>query len=452
MLAVLQIHLWRQRGDILVFLPGQEDIDGLKRILTEKREQLKSRKRGETKAVPGEIALPQLEAVDDLVVRAIYAALPYEEQQLAFEATPPGCRKVILATNIAETSITIPGIRFVVDTGLMKLKICHAHTGLELLKLVETSKASARQRAGRAGREGPGEVFRLYMEADYDKMPEQTPPEILRCEMASVYLHLRCQGIEMLGFPLVTEPPKDGLKKAAQLLSRLGALDTAGQLTEVGRKLSALPIHPLQGYFLLMSVELECISEVLSIVAMLSAETPILVSTRDEAGPGNKAPTGPIWHEDGDHLALLQVYRQWNKAAKRREFARQHGLNSAALEHATEVREQLKELVQKAWGVKHISSCGGPAKWATVRRCLLKACWTQVAKLDEVTQSSYTTIISRQTAKIHPSSALTRQGKRPMCIVFHELVTTSRNYLRTVTEVDPTWLVELCPQHFAMSS
>jgi len=386
-------------------------------------------------------------AAEDFIVRPIFASLPFDQQELVFEPAPPGCRKVVLATNIAETSITIPGIRYVIDTGFMKLKACHPRTGVEMLCTVETSRASASQRAGRAGREAPGEAYRLYVEAELTRMPSQTPAEILRCEMSSVYLQLKALGIEKVpSFPLVDRPPQEALVKAAHFLCRIGALDRRDGLTDVGRRLAMLPIHPLHSFCLLLAFEFECVAEMLTIVAMLSTETPFFAAARGRRELA--AASKPLLHEDGDHLTLLSMYSKWNKHAHRQTFAREHCLNHGALERAATIRKQLKELLQQAWGAKQISSCGGPKNWAVVRRCLLKACFMQTARRDDVHSTAYLTLLTRQVAKLHPSSALFRKWPPPACVVYSELVTTTRNYLRTVTEVDPTWLAELCPQHF----
>lgn len=459
LIAILQIHVFRKPGDVLVFLPGQEDIDGLQRLLEERRQLIATRRR-EAADQPvfghgaGALSSPQDSGplsrdVGDFVVRPIFAALPFDQQELVFQAAPPGCRKIVLATNIAETSITISGIRFVVDTGLVKMKLCHPQTGVEILQLVETSKASAQQRAGRAGREAAGEVYRLYVESEFGKLPAHTPAEILRCELASIYLQLKTLGIANVAkFPLVDRPPQEALVKAAHFLCRIAALDrSTGDLTEIGRKLAVLPIHPLYAYLLLISTEFECVAEALTIVAMLSTETPFFASKKGRQEVASAA--RPVLHEDGDHLSLLSMYTQWKKHSQPKSFAHQHELNHAALERAAAIRQQLKELVTTTWKTQ-VSSCGGPKNWMVVRRCLLKACFTQTARLDEVSGNTYLTLLSRQEAKLHPSSVLFRKRPLPQCVVYAELVTTSKNYLRTVTEVDPAWLVELCPQHFSV--
>lgn len=308
---------------------------------------------------------------------------------------------------------------------------------------METSRASADQRAGRAGREAPGEVYRLFVEGEYQKMPAQTPAEIVRCEMAAVYLQLKALGVGNIAeFPLMDRPPKQTMVKAAQLLCRLGALERDNTLTDLGQKLAVMPITPLFGFFLLTAVQFECLAEALTLVAMLSTDTPVFARSEKAALE--------LHHEDGDHLTLLAVYSQWSKHNDRRDFEKKYGLNHNVLERASAIRSQLKDLVRTAWGVENITSCGGPKHYTVVRRCLVKACFTQLARIDEVNARNYSTLIGRQEAKIHPSSVLARRRRLPAVVVYNELVTTSRNYLRTVTEVHPSWLNELCPQYFSL--
>ncbi|CAK8997293.1 unnamed protein product [Durusdinium trenchii] len=321
------------------------------------------------------------------------------------------------------------------------------HTGVEMLRTVETSQASALQRAGRAGREAPGEVFRLYVESEYHKMPVQTPAEILRCEMAEVYMQLKALGVaKVVGFPLVDKPPREALEKAAHFLCRIGALDTRDDLTDLGRKLATMPVSPLYAHCLHVSFEFECTAEILSIVAMLSADAQIFITSKKERD-GAKAKA--FHHEDGDHLCLLSAFSQWKKHQHQKAFASQNGLNHAALEKSVTIRNQLKDVLHQAWGASQIPSCGGPKNWMTVRRCLLKGLFTQTARRDEVNQNSYRTFLSRQEARLHPSSVLHRRQPPPPCVVYTELFVTAKSYLRTVTEVDPAWLPELCPRFFS---
>merc|ERR1712137_174705 len=280
-------------------------------------------------------------------------------------------------------------------------------------------------------------------EGEYSKMLPQTPAEILRTEMAQVYLQLRSLGIEdVSNFPLVDPPPREALVKAVQLLRRIGALDHCNVVTEVGKKISMMPIHPLYSYILFVAVEFKCMAEALTIVSMLSTETPFFFSHKNNAAPRGSR---ELLCQDGDHLSLLTIFSGWKRHAQPKIFASQHGLNHTALERALAIRTQLKELVQTSWCMP-ITSCGGEKNYVTVRRCLLKACFTHTARLDELNQTLYTTMISHQQAKLHPSSVLFQNQPPPLCVVFDELITTSKNYIRTVTAVDPAWLTELCPQ------
>jgi HrpA-like RNA helicase len=280
-------------------------------------------------------------------------------------------------------------------------------------------------------------------------MPAHTPPEILRCEASSVFLQLKALGIENIAqFPLVDKLPKEALVKAALFLTRIGALDRHGKLTEVGRKLSLLPIHPRLGFLLLSSWEFQCSAEILSLVAMLSAESPSFFTGQGRDGAVARA-SRPLLHEDGDHLTLVAIYSQWSKHSKKRDFVRQYCLNETALERAASIRKQLKEIVMSSWGKQHVPSCGGAKHYDIIRRCMLKACFMQAARVEDIGGTAYQTLVTRQEAKIHPSSVLFRRMPLPPCVVFNEMVTTKKNYLRTVTAVDPEWFAELCPQHFS---
>ena len=189
MVTILQIHKKPEPGDILVFLTGQEEIENMEKLLIEQTKDLKSDLK--------------------LMVCPIFSSLPSAQQALIFEKTPAGCRKVVLSTNIAETSITISGIRFVVDTGMVKIRGFNPKTGIETLNVSPISRASANQRAGRAGREAPGFCYRLYTEASFNTLDSETIPEIKRCNLASVILLLKSSGIEdIVSFDFMDKPSR----------------------------------------------------------------------------------------------------------------------------------------------------------------------------------------------------------------------------------------------------
>ena len=235
LVTVLQIHKERPDGDILVFLTGQEEIENMEKLLNE-----------HARALPAEC--------DKLLVCPIFASLPTSQQAKVFDKAPANTRKVILSTNIAETSITISGVRYVVDTGMVKVRSFNPKTGIESLSIQPVSKASANQRAGRAGREAPGTCFRLFTEKAFKSLPEETEPEIKRCNLAMVLLLLKASGIDDLtSFDFMDKPSRDSLVGALETLYALGALSEAGSLTSLGRQMAMFPLEPTFAKVLILS-------------------------------------------------------------------------------------------------------------------------------------------------------------------------------------------------------
>jgi ATP-dependent RNA helicase DHX8/PRP22 len=257
LMTVMQIHLSEPEGDILVFLTGQEEIDTAAEILFGRMKQL------------GALA-------PELIVLPVYGAQPSEMQSRIFEPAPPGSRKCVIATNIAEASLTIDGIVYVVDPGMSKQKVYNPRMGMDALVVTPISQASAQQRAGRAGRTQAGKCYRLYTEdAFHNEMLPNTVPEIQRANLGNVVLQLKAMGInDLLGFDFMDPPPVATLVSAMQSLFTLGALDEEGLLTRLGRKMAEFPLEPQLSKILITSVELGCTDEILTIVAMLSVENP----------------------------------------------------------------------------------------------------------------------------------------------------------------------------------
>ena len=226
--SVLQIHVTQPLGDVLVFLTGQEEIEAAQEMLLERTRKLGSK-------------------VKELLILPIYSTLPTDLQAKIFEPTPPGARKVVLATNIAETSLTINGIIYVIDAGFGKQNTFNARTGMESLVVTPISKASANQRAGRAGRVAPGKCFRLYTAWAYkNELEDSTVPEIQRTNLGNVVLLLKSLGInDLLHFDFMDPPPHETLVLALEQLYALGALNHAGELTTLGRKMAEFPVDPL---------------------------------------------------------------------------------------------------------------------------------------------------------------------------------------------------------------
>lgn len=415
LLTVLQLHLEEPPGDVLVFLPGQEDIDALHTLLQEKRQILKraGRKRAYHVMV-GENAYKLPDVVQDLHICPIYAALPYAQQLWAFNKTPPTTRKVILATNIAETSLTLPGVHYVVDCGLSKQRIFQPKTGLEALQIQPIAKANADQRAGRAGREAPGKCYRLYTEDIFDKFRDQPVPELMRCDLSQVYLEMKVIGVrspETFGY--MDPPSPDLLQKAKHTLQRLGGLDDESHLTELGRSLGALPLPPLLARLVVDSLGLECTAEVLTLASMLATDA-VLYTPRNLAGMALKAfetARRQIQHPEGDHLTLVNVYQLWENTEDRHALCKDFYLHYNALKRAELIRAQLKDVLIRSLKLKTISSCGSRKEWTRVLQCLVQAQWLHLAKLHS-NGKTYITEIGRQEVSLHPCSVLF--GTKPL--------------------------------------
>jgi HrpA-like RNA helicase len=236
LISILQIHISDEddgfkNGDILVFLPGQEDIEDLQELLLQKMEKLSSK----------------------YEIFPLYSAMPNKEQMKIFK--PSDKRKIILATNIAETSITIKNIKYVVDTGYCKLRNYMSKTGIDTLQVCKISKNSAIQRAGRAGRESRGKCFRLYTESEFTEMPDFTLPEIQRVNLKNLVLQLKSIGIDdPANFDFIDKPSKESFSKAYEELMKFGALDFAFNLTDLGKKMSILPVEPIYAKILIVKI------------------------------------------------------------------------------------------------------------------------------------------------------------------------------------------------------
>ncbi|KAJ7465260.1 P-loop containing nucleoside triphosphate hydrolase protein [Mycena latifolia] len=353
--AFFQIHVDQPPGDVLIFLPGQEDIESLEKAVALFARQLPA-------------------GTPDVLVVPMFAALQGHQMQKIFAATPRGARKCILATNIAETSITIPGVRYVIDTGKSKEKRYLAGSsggGFDTLLTRDITKSSAMQRAGRAGREGPGFCYRLYTEDAFLAMAPTAEPEILRCSLAQSMLQLLCLGQDMQELELMDAPDVDAISSALRTLFLLGALDSRRALTPLGRAMAAFPLEPAHARALLASKELACTSEVLDIVSVLAASASPFVDAAEQRA-AIAAARRKFVHPAGDHLTILNAVRAYAAVAgdedgggggdkvgrsARKEWARAHFVNERALREAREIRAQLCVICRRE-GLDASASCG----------------------------------------------------------------------------------------------
>ncbi|KAH0619085.1 hypothetical protein JD844_018733 [Phrynosoma platyrhinos] len=339
--TVMKIHQTEGDGDILAFLTGQEEVETVVSMLIEQAR-----------------IFARTGMKKHLRVLPMYAGLPASEQMKVFERVSHNVRKVIVATNIAETSITINGISFVIDCGFVKLRAYNPKTAIECLVVVPVSKASANQRAGRAGRNRSGKCYRLYTEEDFEKLPQSTIPEMQRSNLAPVILQLKALGIDnVLRFPFLS--------------------------IREHRKFAV---------------------------------------------------------EEGDHLTMLNVYEAFIKHSKNSQWCQDHFLNYKGLVRATAVREQLKKLLVKFKVPK--KSCEGDPD--PVLRCIVSGFFANAARFHST--GAYRTIRDDHELHIHPTSVLYAE-KPPRWVVYNEVIQTSKYYMRDVTAIESSWLLELAP-HF----
>ncbi|KIW49745.1 hypothetical protein PV05_11394 [Exophiala xenobiotica] len=365
-------------GDILVFLTGQETVESLLSLVT-----------SWSTSIQKDAALSK--ALPKLLILPLYAALPSAAQQRVFQPTPKFTRKIILSTNIAETSITVPGIRHVIDTGKAKQRLFRPSLNLDTLLTVPISRSSANQRSGRAGRDAAGTAYRLYTQSDFHQLAQDTEPEILRCDLSQLVLTLKAHGVDDLAsFPFLTSPPRRALERAMIHLLQLNALDASdGQITPLGRAMSVLPLPASLARVLLASAEPQysCVDEIIDIVSALSVEniflnihhhnspvssssstdplTPMSNSKKanadlDAEDPNADADAGDpratliaqnrqtLYRREGDHLTLLatmQAYAAEN--ADRRRWCDDRAISHRAMSGAMDVRKQLFSIMQR---------------------------------------------------------------------------------------------------------
>ncbi|KAJ9167016.1 hypothetical protein P3X46_021700 [Hevea brasiliensis] len=424
LITVLQIHLTEPEGDILLFLTGQEEIDFACQSLYE-------RMKGLGKNVP------------ELIILPVYSALPSEMQSRIFEPAPPGKRKVVVATNIAEASLTIDGIFYVIDPGFAKQNVYNPKQGLDSLVITPISQASAKQRAGRAGRTGPGKCYRLYTESAYrNEMSPTTIPEIQRINLGFTTLTMKAMGInDLLSFDFMDPPSPQALISAMEQLYSLGALDEEGLLTKLGRKMAEFPLDPPLSKMLLASVDLGCSDEILTIIAMIQTGN-IFYRPREKQAQADQK-RAKFFQPEGDHLTLLAVYEAWKAKNFSGPWCFENFVQSRSLRRAQDVRKQLLSIMDKY----KLDVVSAGKNFTKIRKAITAGFFFHAARKDP--QEGYRTLVENQPVYIHPSSALFQ--RQPDWVIYHELVMTTKEYMREVAVIDPKWLVELAPRFFKVS-
>ena len=421
--TILQIHVTQPLGDILVFLPGQEEIEQTQEILQERQRKLGSR-------------------IRELLIRPIYSNLPTDMQAMVFEPTPPNSRKVVLATNIAETSLTIDNIMYVIDPGYCKQNSFNPRTGMESLIVVPISKASANQRAGRSGRVAAGKCFRLFTAWAYQhELEDNTIPEIQRVHLGNVVLTLKSLGInDILHFDFLDPPPHETLVLALEQLYALGALNHLGELTRLGRRMAEFPVDPMMSKTLIASEKYNCSEDILTISAMLNVNASVFYRPKDKAIHADTARKN-FFQLGGDHLMLLHVYNQWLESGYSRQWCLENFIQYRSMCRARDVRDQLEGLMERV----EIELKTSSGDHILIRKALTAGYFYHTARLTK-TAGSYKTVKGQQTVLIHPNSSLFEE--KPRWVLYHELVLTTKEYMRQTIEIDSQWLLEVAPHYY----
>lgn len=440
--SIIQINQGEQTGDILCFLPGQEDIDKAVDILNKIAPEL-----------PDEAPL--------IIPMPLYAALPPQQQMKIFSKLKPNQRKVIISTNIAETSVTVPGIKYVVDSGLRKVKVWRHQLGLSTLLTVPISKASATQRAGRAGREFEGKCFRLYRESDYLKLTDTTEPEILRSEIISPVLMLKKLGVDdILGWHWLENPGQDSLIASLQQLYKLNALNNLGNITELGEKMVVLPVAPHLASVLIKAQEFGTSDEVIDIVSCLSVDNLLLTPSsekRDEVNSLRKD-TCTMGSTYGDLIMLKELYDIFNtikEADERKKWCKDMSISYKGFKNVIRIRKQISEYMNLLGSDNYndddkmdddlfesINKQNKPINVEYILKSFLSGFISNTAI--GMPDRSYRTVTNGNLISVHPSSLLF--GSKKDAIMYIEYVYTVKGYARNVSAIKLEWLQEVAPQ------
>ncbi|XP_021899621.1 probable pre-mRNA-splicing factor ATP-dependent RNA helicase DEAH4 isoform X2 [Carica papaya] len=436
--AAIEIHVREPEGDILIFMTGQDDIEKLVSKLEDKVQTLEEG------------------SCTDAIILPLHGSLPPEMQVRVFSPPPPNCRRFIVATNIAETSLTVDGVVYVIDSGYVKQRQYNPSAGMYSLDVVQISKVQANQRAGRAGRTRPGKCYRLYPSTVYrDEFLDVTIPEIQRSSLAGSVLYLKSldlSDIDILKFDFLDPPSTESLEDALKQLYLIDAIDENGSITTIGRTMAELPLEPSLSRTLIEANSYGCLSQALTVAAMLSAETTLLPG-RSKSGekkrkrPVMALPDGSGW---GDHIQLLQIYEQWDQNDYDIDWCRDHDLRVRGMMFVKDIRKQLCQIMNKT--ANSSLDVQASERWRenqqdykNLRKALCKGYANQLAER-MIHHNGYRTLGFRpQLVQVHPSSVLTtdEEGMLPNYLVYHELISTSRSFMRNVCAVEMPWVMPI---------
>lgn len=418
--TVMQIHMSQGKGDILVFLTGQDEIDGMSETLNELKDSLG-------------------EQISPLMICPIYANLPTDQQKKIFEVTPEGTRKVVIATNIAETSLTIDGIVYVVDSGFVKENIFKPITGVDSLEVKPCSRASADQRAGRAGRVCSGKCFRLYTKSMYEEeLPMNPSPEILRVNLSNVILMMISMGItNFIKFDFMDPPATKSMVKALEELYSLGALNERGQLTKMGKRMSEFPTSPKLSRTLIASIELNCMSQVLTVVSMLEEMNGIWINSKENRERAQMAHRRFYSKLGGDLITMLNVWDQWRESMWSSTWCFDNFVQVRTMKRVKRIRGQLENVMKRQIHGSVLEEGG----ILNTMKAISLGFSSNVATL--CGEGCYRTVggVGGELAWVHPGSSLFGEIPPAKTVVYMGMLHTQRNFLQGVMPISSNWLL-----------
>jgi len=434
--TVLKLHKEEDSGDILVFLTGRDEILRGLELLTNYAQTILS----------SALALQPL---------PLYAGLSQAEQMYVFSPAAENTRKVILSTNVAEASITIEGIVYVVDCGYVKLRAYNPMTNIETLRRTPVSKASAIQRAGRAGRTRAGKCYRLYSSAAYQSLPATTSPEICRTNLAPTILQLKALGIDNLASTrYLTPPPSKLITRGLEVLYSLGAIDDYAKLTTLGSRMAELALPPMLGKALLASTttEFSCLPEMLTICAVTSqlSQDGTNLFFSHEGERAWEASRRKFAAEEGDHLTYLNAYNAFIEEKQSQGWCQNNHLSFKALSRVVNIRAQLERNIQRLGIATHVDSSVQNAPAERILRCLTAGYFANAARMTPI-DGTFKSLTSSQKSAVtmyaHPSSLMF--NRKADYIIFNEVLETGdKIYIKDISKIEKNWLTQYGREYY----
>ncbi|XP_006832437.1 PREDICTED: probable ATP-dependent RNA helicase DHX40 isoform X1 [Chrysochloris asiatica] len=437
--VTMDIHLNEMAGDILVFLTGQFEIEKSCELLFQMAE-----------SVDYDYDV-QDTTLDGLLILPCYGSMTTDQQRRIFLPPPPGIRKCVISTNISATSLTIDGIRYVVDGGFVKQLNHNPRLGLDILEVVPISKSEALQRSGRAGRTSSGKCYRIYSKDFWNQcMPDHVIPEIKRTSLTSVVLTLKCLAIhDVIRFPYLDPPNERLILEALKQLYQCDAIDRSGHVTRLGLSMVEFPLPPHLTCAVIKAASLDCEDLLLPIAAMLSVENifirPVDPEYQKEAEQRHRelaAKAGGF----NDFATLAVIFEQCRSSGAPASWCQKHWIHWRCLFSAFRVEAQLRELIRKLKQQSDFprETFEGP-KHEVLRRCLCAGYFKNVARRS--VGRTFCTMDGRGSpVHIHPSSALHEQETKLEWIIFHEVLVTTKVYARIVCPIRYEWVRDLLPK------